>query len=157
MNKKIVLGIGNRLMMDDGIGIYLTEELASNNPQSDVQYIVGESDVDFCIEQMERATFIILIDAVFSNTKPGDLTIYPLDSLNVVRHLEISPHNQHLLQALSQLKEIRRGYLIGIEPYEISFHINLSKELERKWSRILEQTKTTIEGLINTDNKNGIT
>lgn len=156
MNKKIVLGIGNRLMMDDGIGIYITEDLASNNPQSDVQYIVGESDVDFCIEQIERATFIILIDAVFSNTKPGDLTIYPLDHLNVVRHLEISPHNLHLLQVLSQLKEMQRGYLIGIEPHEISFNINLSKRLESKWGQILEQTRTTIERLINIDNKNGI-
>lgn len=156
MNKKVVLGIGNRLMMDDGIGIYLTEELAISNPQPDVQYIIGESDIDFCIEQMERATFIILIDAVFSNTKPGDLTVYPLDHLNEVRHLEISPHNLHLFQALRQLNEMQRGYLIGIEPYEISFHINLSKELEKKWDQILEQTRSTIERLIDIDNKNGI-
>lgn len=49
----IVLGIRNQLMMDDGVGIYLVEELADKNEDAQVHYLVGESDVDYCLEKFK--------------------------------------------------------------------------------------------------------
>ena len=60
------MGIGNRLMMDDGIGIYLVEELAKLDEQSNIDYLVGESDVDYCLNQIEELTPVIILDAICS-------------------------------------------------------------------------------------------
>ncbi len=46
MEKIIVLGIGNLLMMDDGIGIYLIEQLCKLNCTPYVSFLIGESDID---------------------------------------------------------------------------------------------------------------
>ncbi|MDF2947129.1 MAG: hydrogenase maturation protease [Bacillales bacterium] len=148
MEKIIVLGIGNRLMMDDGIGIYLVEQLSKLNNSPHMSFLIGESDIDYCISQIMNATYVIVVDAVLSNTNPGDLTVYPLANLHEHQFLDISVHNFHLLQSLYQQKESIKGYLIGIEPYEITFHNGLSKTLSERWNSILQDVSQTIDSII---------
>jgi len=148
MEKILVLGIGNRLMMDDGIGIYLIEQLSQMNRTPHVSFLIGESDIDYCMDQIMKAIFVIIVDAVFSGNKPGELTVYPLANLHEYQTLDISAHNFHLFQSLYQQKESIKGYLIGVEPCEIRFHIGLSKALREKWKTILQDVSQTIDSLI---------
>ena len=148
MEKVIVLGIGNILMMDDGIGIYLIEQLSKLNSTSNISFLIGESDIDYCMEQIMEATFVIIVDAVCSGDTPGKLTVYPLSDLHEHQELDISAHNFHLFQLLYLQRESIKGFLIGVEPYEIRFHIGLSKTLKEKWDTILEDVSQTIERLV---------
>jgi hydrogenase maturation protease len=148
MEKIIVLGIGNILMMDDGIGIELIEQLSKLNRTAHVSFLIGESDIDYCMDQIMDATFVIIVDAVFSGNKPGAITVYPLANLHEYQTLDISAHNFHLFQALYQQRESIKGYLIGVEPDEIRFHIGLSKTLSEKWKTILQDVSQTIDRLI---------
>lgn len=147
----MVLGIGNRLMMDDGIGVYLIEQLSKLNRTPHVSFLIGESDIDYCMDQIMKATFIIIVDAVFSGNKPGELTVYPLANLHEHQTLDLSAHNFHLFQSLYQQKEYLKGYLIGVEPYAIRFHIGLSKTISEKWKTILHDISQTIDKLIAKD------
>lgn len=148
MENIIVLGIGNILMMDDGIGIDLIEQLSKLNRTPHVSFLIGESDIDYCMDQIMNATFVIIVDAVFSGNEPGELTVYPLANLHEYQTLDISAHNFHLFQSLYQQKESIKGYLIGVEPYEIRFHIGLSKTIREKWKTILQDVSQTIDRLI---------
>lgn len=148
MERIIVLGIGNQLMMDDGIGIYLVEELEKLDKASNIHYLIGESDIDYCIEKIEEATYTIILDAVYSGKETGELSIYPLSNVHEYQTLDISPHNLHLFQVLYQQRKTIRGFLIGIEPYEISFQIGISQNINEKWNQILREVKETIMALI---------
>lgn len=148
MEKIIVLGIGNLLMMDDGIGIYLVDELSKLNPHSRIEYIAGESDIDYCIEQIERATFIIILDAVSSGKNPGERSLYPLTHLYDNQTLDISPHNLHLFQVLHQRTDQTKGFLIGIEPSEIRFQIGLSNPIKQIWDEVITDVGRIIQQLI---------
>ncbi|MGF3106143.1 hydrogenase maturation protease [Rossellomorea sp. DUT-2] len=148
MEKIIVLGIGNQLMMDDGIGIYLVEEISKLNHTPHVSFLIGESDIDYCMGQIKKATFVIIVDAVYTGNNPGELTVYPLENLHEYQTLDISAHNFHLFQSLYQQRESIPGYLIGVEPYEIRFHIGLSNSLKEKWKTILRDVSATIDKLI---------
>lgn len=148
MEKIIVLGIGNRLMMDDGIGIYLVEDLIKEDNKQNIQFIIGESDIDYCIQQIEKATFVIIIDCAITGGQPGDVTIHSLHNLFVSHCLDFSIHNLHLFQVLYQMGDQMEGYLIGIEPNEITFHFGLSEVLENKRSQIKEKVKGIIEQII---------
>ena len=139
-------------MMDDGIVIYLARELNKHSCASNISYLVGESDIDYCLEQMEVETFVIILDAVFSGKKPGDLSIYPFADLHEHDTLHISPHNLHLFQALYQQKDQVKGFLIGVEPHEIKFHIGLSEPLTQKWELILEKVKEMIGEIMAKEN-----
>ena len=148
MERIIVLGIGNQLMMDDGIGIYLVEELAKLDQTSNIQYIIGEADVDYCIEKIEEATFTIILDAVCSDKEIGDISIFSLANLHEYQTLDISPHNLHLFQVFYQQRKTIKGFLIGIEPYQISFQIGLSQLIQEKWNQILLGVHKNIVELI---------
>ncbi|MYL35823.1 hydrogenase maturation protease [Pontibacillus yanchengensis] len=148
MSKIIILGIGNQLMMDDVVGIYLVQELEKANFNPDVQYIVGESDVDYGLEKVEGASCVIVIDAVYLGKEVGEVTVMSLEELPKQQTLDISPHNLHLFQALYQRKDYQKGYLIGVEPQEITFHIGLSKNLNAEWDRILEKVRGIIKELV---------
>lgn len=148
MEKIIVLGIGNVLMMDDGIGIYLIEELSRQNTDSSISFLIGESDIDYCIEQIMDASFVIIVDAAVSESEPGSLTVYHLSDLHEHRELDISSHNFHLFNMLYLQKDRIKGFLIGVEPYEIQFHIGLSKMLNEEWNSILQDVSDTIDELI---------
>lgn len=148
MEKVLILGIGNQLMMDDGLGIYIVEELQKSFPLPGVEYVSGESDIDFCIGQIEDATYVIIIDAAVSGTDPGQVSLYPIADLHQQQSLDISPHNIHLFQVLYQQKNRLKGYLIGIEPFEVNFHIGLSEPMIHEWNYVISEVKKIIKNLI---------
>ena len=148
MEKILVLGIGNRLMMDDGIGIYVVEELSKRACAANSQYAIGESDIDYCLEQIEGATFVIIVDAIYSGKAPGDVTVYPLEHLLEHPTLNISPHNMHLFQVLYLQRDTMKGFLIGVEPSEIKFHLGLSQSIQQRWHQIIHKVNRTIESIV---------
>lgn len=148
MNKTIILGIGNKLMMDDGIGVYLVEEIRKTETNPQINYIIGESDIDYSLSQLEGAEFVIILDAVLSGSNPGDLTIFPLDQVHSHKMLDLSPHNLHLFQALYYQRDKIKGFLIGIEPFDIYFEIGLSRVLSRKLPEILYSVNKIIDELL---------
>ncbi|HBI04978.1 MAG TPA: hydrogenase maturation protease, partial [Paenibacillaceae bacterium] len=140
--------IGNRLMMDDGIGIYLTEELQGRNKEPRITYLVGESDIDFCLDQMEDEKFLIILDAVYTDKPPGTVSLFSLADLSQHQPLQLSPHNLHLFHMFSQKNCSIKGLLIGIEPHDINFHLGLSPVLLEKWLTILQKVETLIHDLV---------
>ena len=115
--------------------------------ETDVQYIVGESDINYCLHVIEDATVVIILDAVISGNEPGELKVYSLDNLNIVHSLDLSVHNLHLFQVLYQLKESVHGYVIGITPHKIEFNIGLSEPIEKRWAYIVQNVKDVMKQL----------
>ncbi|TDL80492.1 hypothetical protein [Peribacillus frigoritolerans] len=67
-----------------------------------------------------------------------------------------SKHILHLFEVLYQQRKTIKGFLIGVEPYQIDFHIGLSNILTEKWDGILEEARKTIVELIINENINEI-
>lgn len=99
MKNITVLGIGNRLMCDDGIGVYITEELnaihrdrtsfetlLSGAVKQDwygnvqVSFISGETDIDFCKDIIKESEFIVIIDAADMGEEPGSVKVLNFSS-----------------------------------------------------------------------------
>lgn len=135
----LVMGIGNVLMQDDGIGVYLAEELKAENNDKRIRYVIGETDVDYCLAEAEEGEFLIILDAVQMGSKKGSVYEMPLSQLTMMEK-GIAAHNFHLFHALS----LRTGLLIGIEPFEIGFHYGLSEDLKRNFHNTKEKIKERI-------------
>lgn len=137
MKDTIILGIGSRIMMDDGIGIYLVEDLKKLFSNPDLKYIIGETDIDYCLSEIADAKFVIIIDAYLSGKNPGKITVNPLFDLEKGNTAGYSLHGIHILNLLQGLKHELNGILIGIEPYEITYGFNLSDTLRSYYPVIL--------------------
>lgn len=145
MKNILVLGIGNKLMMDDGIGIYAVEELKNRIVISNVNYIVGETDTYFCLKQIEESSYIIIIDAAYLKQTPGDICIFPIQQIMNELIQPISDHEANLFNEIKLIKKSIHGIFLGIEPYEIGYSPELSTILQNKFSRIVDDLEKIIQ------------
>jgi hydrogenase maturation protease len=77
-NKTLVLGLGNVLMGDEGIGVYVVRaiegELAKHAPLEGVECLDGGTGGFTLLEPLESADRIILIDAAADENPVGTVT-----------------------------------------------------------------------------------
>ena len=127
--KEIVLGIGNILKGDDGIGIYIAERLNQylqhiENEPGQARFMRAEETIVIdCGTAPENYTSIIrkrnpdrliLVDAADMGLSPGSYRIIPLEKIEV---MHFSTHNIPLSIFMSYVSEFCRNVvLIGIQP-----------------------------------------
>lgn len=144
MKRTVVLGIGNRLMMDDGIGVEVVGALMEDAVWGErVAFEIGETDFDYCMEAAIEAEYLIIIDSAITGKAPGEITVFPLSQLCSSKP-GISLHNLHFLDLIQQFDQKKCGILIGIEPYQIDVHWGISRELKEKMSEIVGQVRQMI-------------
>lgn len=97
-----VLGVGNVLMGDDGIGPYIVKVLEGRFefPKHVVLEDLGTPGLGIT-PFLSDYQAIILIDAVSANGQPGDVKLYRKDDLIHLRiQPRVSPHDPALVEAL---------------------------------------------------------
>lgn len=132
-----VIGIGNRIMRDDGIGVLIVESLKEDLGKQQIEVIVGETDVDYCLSYIEDGDFLFIVDAAIYGLRPGELTIRKINSGLDNFEKSYSQHQLSLVKLLNSypLKKIS-GYVIGIEVLDIDFGLELSHELKDNFKEI---------------------
>lgn len=139
-----VLGIGNRLMMDDGIAIAVLENIRDKLKAMGMEVIIGETDLQYCFHQLKIEDFVIILDATYSNREAGSIYSCKLDkAIKLYGHIN-SQHDMSLLNLMRLYSKFTRGYFIGIEVEKIGVGFGLSKTL----SELFQDICLAIERLI---------
>lgn len=143
--RAIVVGIGNYLLGDDGVGNVIVQQLKEQNEISGLDFVVGETDVDFCMEIASKARLLFLVDAMISGKEPAEVSFYSLQQARGLKHFRLSQHNQNFIHSL-ELKE--NIYVIGIEPQQFDFHVGISAELQQKLPEIVGKVVAYIKHVL---------
>ena len=69
----LVLGIGNVLMGDEGVGVHVVRHLEKAAVPSGTELLDGGTGSFLLLEPMQRASKVILIDATVDGNAPGTL------------------------------------------------------------------------------------
>lgn len=146
----IVLGIGNPLMGDEGIGPKLIEMLQSRGVyDSDVEFIdagTGGMNVLHLIAGAEKA---IIIDCALMSTEPGTIKRFTLDDIETNKPLAYeSLHEADVIKVVQLSRELGEApgeiVFFGIEPEAIRQQPYLSGNLEKNLDHYV---KTILEEL----------
>jgi hydrogenase maturation protease len=127
----LVLGIGNLIMSDDGIGVRVAQRLAQ-----DYRFPLGVSVVDGgtlgldLLPMLEGVAKLLLVDAVESDAAPGTLVRLSGEEIPLTMRTKLSPH-QAGLQDLLLLAELQghlpgEMVLLGARAAEIGLGMELS-------------------------------
>lgn len=143
MSALMVIGIGNRLYCDDGIGCKAVQRLCKKNLDRRVEYLVGETDIDYCLLHIHTRQ-VVLVDAVKAGCQPGSVHTYDPNEFLLVINNGFSMHNLHLLTLLNSVDN-RNIRIIGIEPYEVTLHAGLSYRMEESLDRIVQTINRMIQ------------
>ena len=84
MNPLLVIGLGNPLMGDDGIGWHVAEGLAAGpRLPGDAEVIYGGTDLLRCAAQIEDRRRVVLVDAVQDDAPPGTVSVIGEDAADL--------------------------------------------------------------------------
>lgn len=141
-----VIGIGNRLFCDDGIGNDVVEALSARNIDGIFNTIVGECDIAYCLSQIQ-SEYVVIIDAIQMGNEPGSIHVMPINEKVATVETAISMHNEHFLHLLQQCSPVA-GFIIGIEPYVLSEGYGLSDSMKQNFDSIVDTCNKIIINLI---------
>ena len=141
--KKIVLlGIGNVLQKDDGIGVYAAQYLLHNytfSPETEIINggVEGIKLLDIFIEHDE----IIILDTIMLDDTPGSIYNIPAEKLGGYGLNSGSAHEIGVLQCLDMLdlqgRARPKADIIAIIPHEITFAFDLSKTIQNQFEHYI--------------------
>ncbi|MGA7178414.1 MAG: HyaD/HybD family hydrogenase maturation endopeptidase [Thiobacillaceae bacterium] len=81
--KTLVLGIGNTLLSDEGIGVHVTQQLQRMLPLSDDIEVLDGGTLSFTLAgPIEEADALIVVDAAQLKSSPGTLKVFEGDEMD---------------------------------------------------------------------------
>lgn len=153
MTRVGIIGIGNILMQDDGVGIFLLHRLKYHAELSDVSFVelgTGGMKLLHYLVEFDKA---VIIDSGNFGANPGDFRIFsPHEVQNVKFMSGQSLHEFDLLNTIELSKRMgecpRTLLIFAIQPEHIDFGENLSISLQKRLQEYEEVLVETIHGLM---------
>ena len=137
MEKTGIIGIGNLLRKDDGVGIVLLELLVKRKKEfpKNIEFIDGGTGGMNLLHLLAQFDTVLLIDAVDFKGRPGEARVFSLkDIQSQKKPVMMSTHDPdflNLLRLSQAFKELPETLVIfGVQPRDVSHGMGLSKEIE---------------------------
>jgi len=143
--EELILGIGNTLKSDDGVGVYIVERVGeylvkvekslgrnkfTGNRGGVITVNCGMTPENYTsVIRKHNPDRLILVDAADMGLSPGSYRIVPLEKIGVMC---ISTHIMPLSLFISYVREFCHDIvLIGVQPEKIDFGETLSSVVRR--------------------------
>ena len=133
-----VIGIGNTLLGDEGIGVHVIESMRKNFRFSPKVALVdggcGGLNLYFILERYDP---VIIIDALTPDAgPPGSICLINDDLLSADTRKEYSAHSVGLKDALILLQSLAAPpgdlVLVGVVPVTLKFNLGLSPKIKQR-------------------------
>ncbi len=145
--KLIVLGVGNELKCDDGVGPFIIKKLNEENIENKetLLFINAETVPENFTGKIrkEKPTHLIIVDACLMGGMPGDMKIVDKDDF---ADIGISTHSMSLSFFVRYLEKDTdfRIIFVGIEPESMDYSQQLTENVEKAAYEFIE----TLKGII---------
>ena len=136
MTKKVLIGLGNLLMTDEGIGVRVIQELTrTERIPSDIEALdlgPGGLTVLHAIADMDE---VIFVDCAFMGEEPGTLKRFRAEDVQTVKvQARQSAHEGDLFETLELAKRVGQCpeniVVFGIQPEIVELGADLSTTLQ---------------------------
>jgi hydrogenase maturation protease len=151
-----IIGLGNPLRHDDGIGLVLLDRLIKDKKQfgKNIIYVDGGTGGMNLLHVLSRFDVVFIIDAVDFKGKPGDTQSFSLEHIQSKKQpVQFSTHESDFTTVLGLSKQLNelpeRLIVFGVQPYDMSYGTGLSKQLlnllDEVYSHLKKEIKTFID------------
>jgi len=132
----VIVGVGNILCGDEGVGVHVIEELKKHRLPDHVEvYDCGTGGLDV-LEFLEGCDKAIIVDAVKAGMEPGKIYHFRLGEIGA-KERRIKMMSLHELDLISAMKIGEKAYniprniiVVGVEPKSVEMGVDLTAEVE---------------------------
>jgi hydrogenase maturation protease len=125
--RTLVLGVGNRLLTDEGTGVHVVEFLVREHPEvEDVTYLDGGTLSFTLAGPIEEHDALVVVDAAHLGESPGTIRVFIGEDMDrFLGRAKLSVHEVSLvdLMDIARLTDHlpARRALIGVQPAELGW------------------------------------
>ena len=138
----LVLGIGNILLGDEGIGVRVIEAMQAMDLPADVELVDGGTAGADLLDVLSDRRKVIVIDAMDADCAPGTVVRLTVDDLLPDSSGGISLHEVGLLATLTMARHLGSApdevILLGVKPKKLELGLELSEELAALVPKIIQ-------------------
>ena len=138
----VILGIGNILLSDEGIGVHVANELAKHDLPSEVSVVEGGTDGFRLLNVIIEADRLIIVDALKGGAEPGSIYRFDVGDVRACPSgFKTSVHQIGILEVIDLsglIGKTPHTTVIGIEPKSLEMNMELSPEVQQKVPKIIE-------------------
>jgi hydrogenase maturation protease len=150
--KVVVLGVGNTLLTDEGLGVHALDMLATGYElPSDVTLIDGGTSAMEILEDLENLDALIIADAVFAHQEPGALVKLDGEAVPAFFKRNMSPHQVGLSDVLAALqfndRDPKKTVICGIKPVSMQLGMELTPEVSAQMPALVDMVVGELRAL----------
>lgn len=146
MDKNIVImGIGNWLLSDDGVGVHAAQSLAQDPPPGALVVDAG-TDALSALAFLADSSRVLLIDAVRSGSEPGTIRRFTERDLSQPGSIQTS-HTVHILASRHLLPPGAAWpefHILGVEPASLTYGMELSPAVASALPRVTRLSREIV-------------
>lgn len=140
----VVLGIGNTILSDEGVGVHAALALADRYDLPEgVEVIDGGTAGMELLEPLADADLVVVLDAVRARRPAGSLVCLTGREVPVFFRSKLSPHQVSICDVLASLEFAgaapRDLVLVGVEPANLDLGTTLSPAIEARVPDMVER------------------
>ena len=141
----LVLGIGNLVMSDDGVGVQVLQRMQREcRFQAGVELLDGGTLGLDLLPRLEGVDHLLVVDAVETGKAPGTLVRLVDDEIPQALATKVSPHQMGLqdLLVVARLQGFAPQEMVlwGVQPESIEMGMELSDPVNSQVELLIEKT-----------------
>jgi hydrogenase maturation protease len=147
--RTLILGIGNLILKDEGIGVHVVRALEEKKLPPGVDLVDGGTATMDLLSVIRESERIIVIDAMKAGGKPGTIYRCLPEDLMGSSERPLSLHQLGLLDVLGMSRQLGGNpsvVIIGVEPKEISWGLELTQELQAALPKTVKAVEKELRG-----------
>jgi hydrogenase maturation protease len=147
----LILGVGNLLLKDEGIGVHVARKLMDMDLPPYVEVVEGGTSGFDLLDDIEGRGKVVVVDTVQAGQPPGTLYRLSREDIEDRPKQRLSLHDIDMtdLLKLSDLLGVKKPaevIIIGVEPKDMeTASMELSPEVEAQISKVIELVMKEIQ------------
>lgn len=141
LKKTLILGLGNILMQDEGVGVRVVEAMRDVHLPPGIDLLDGGTAGLSLLELMEGYGRVIVVDAVEAGAEPGALFKFRPEDLAAVPNVQPTSFHQvgliDVLQLAESVGQRPEVVIIGVQPASLNWGTELTPQLKDAVPRVI--------------------
>lgn len=142
----LILGIGNLLVGDEGLGVHASRALLEQGPPAGSRVVEAGTSILDILPLLEEPQHIVVMDAMQAHGRPGTIYRVPLEACRHTPGIS-SMHGFDLPRAMYMAgrKQLPDAVVFGVEPALLGWSMDLSPQVAASLPILLDAVRREVK------------
>jgi hydrogenase maturation protease len=144
----VILGIGNILLQDDGVGVHVIKQLENEKLSSTIELVDGGTSTLDTLGLFLDYKKVIVVDCLRAGLEPGTIYRIKPEDIKSYQKENLSIHDVQILDVVNMANMMNKYpevVIFGVEPEKIALDLEMTSTMLSKIPEIIYNIKKELE------------